>query len=66
VTTGVISRITYNRIQADAAANPGNSGGPAVDKDGHVVGILLAGGGENVNFAVPIDRACVSIRRCAG
>jgi serine protease Do len=66
VTTGVISRITYNSIQTDAAANPGNSGGPAVDKDGHVVGILLAGGGENVNFAVPIQRACVSLRRCAG
>jgi S1-C subfamily serine protease len=64
VTTGVVSRITYNSIQTDAAANPGNSGGPALDRQGNVVGILLAGGGENLNFAVPIQRACVRIRSC--
>lgn len=64
VTQGVVSRITYNEIQTDAAANPGNSGGPAVDRDGNVVGVLLEGGGENLNFAVPIQRACVSLRSC--
>lgn len=64
VTTGVVSRVTYNEIQTDAAANPGNSGGPGVDADGNVVGVLLAGGGENLNFLVPIQRACVTIRRC--
>jgi len=66
VTTGIVSRVTYNRIQTDAAANPGNSGGPAVDGDGNVVGILVAGGGENLNFAIPIQRACVTIRDCSG
>ena len=65
VTTGVVSRITHNRIQTDAAANPGNSGGPAVDQDGYVVGVLLSGGGENLNFALPIQRLCVSLRSCA-
>jgi S1-C subfamily serine protease len=64
VTSGVVSRVTYDEIQTDAAANPGNSGGPAVDRQGDVVGILLAGGGENLNFAVPIQRACVKVRRC--
>jgi S1-C subfamily serine protease len=64
VTTGVVSRVTYNAIQTDAAANPGNSGGPAVDSAGHIVGVLLAGGGENINFARPIQRACVAIRHC--
>lgn len=64
VTTGVVSRVKYNEIQTDAAANPGNSGGPAVDSNGDVVGVLLAGGGENLNFAVPIQRACVAIRSC--
>ena len=34
VTQGVVSRVTYNQIQTDAAANPGNSGGPAVDRQG--------------------------------
>ena len=64
VTQGVVSRVTYNQIQTDAAANPGNSGGPAVDRQGEVVGVLLSGGGENLNFAAPIQRACVAIRSC--
>jgi S1-C subfamily serine protease len=64
VTTGIVSRVTYDEIQTDAAANPGNSGGPAVDSKGNVVGVLLAGGGENLNFLVPIQRACVSVRSC--
>jgi S1-C subfamily serine protease len=64
VTTGITSRVTYNRIQTDAAANPGNSGGPAVNGKGDVVGVLVAGGGENLNFAIPIQRACVTLRRC--
>jgi len=65
VTTGVISRAGKKVIQTDAAANPGNSGGPLVDlKDGRVVGVLVAGGGENINFAVPIGRACLRLRQC--
>jgi S1-C subfamily serine protease len=64
VTTGVVSRVTRKTIQTDAAANPGNSGGPAIDRDGRVVGVLLRGGGQNLNFAVPIGRACIKLRRC--
>jgi S1-C subfamily serine protease len=64
VTTGVVSRVTPKTIQTDAAANPGNSGGPAIDRDGRVVGVLVSGGGQNLNFAVPIARACVKLRRC--
>jgi serine protease Do len=64
VTTGVVSRVTKNAIQTDAAANPGNSGGPAVDREGRVVGILVSGGGENLNFAVPIAKVCRSLRSC--
>src|SRR5437588_1485630 len=57
VTTGIVSRVSKRLIQTDAAANPGNSGGPAIDDHGHVVGVLVSGGGENLNFAVPIGRA---------
>jgi S1-C subfamily serine protease len=64
VTTGVVSRVTKKVVQTDAAANPGNSGGPAVDKHGRVVGVLVAGGGENINFAIRIDRACAKLRDC--
>jgi S1-C subfamily serine protease len=64
VTTGVVSRVTNRLIQTDAAANPGNSGGPAIDRRGRVVGVLVAGGGQNINFAVRIDRACLRLREC--
>ena len=65
MTTGVVSRVTYDQIQTDAAANPGNSGGPAVTANGEIVGVLLSGGGENLNFLVPIQCACVTIRKCS-
>jgi S1-C subfamily serine protease len=64
VTTGVVSRVTKQLVQTDAAANPGNSGGPAVDERGRVVGVLVAGGGQNVNFVVPVAQACARVRRC--
>jgi S1-C subfamily serine protease len=64
VTSGVVSAVRPNEIQTDAAANPGNSGGPAVDRHGHVVGVLVSGAGENLNFAVPIRQLCVSLRDC--
>jgi S1-C subfamily serine protease len=64
VTTGVVSRVTRRMVQTDAAANPGNSGGPAVDRKGRLVGVLVAGGGENINFAIRIERACKALRRC--
>jgi S1-C subfamily serine protease len=64
VTTGIVSRVTTRYIQTDAAANPGNSGGPAIDRQGRVVGVVVGGGGENLNFAVPIRQVCTRLRRC--
>jgi S1-C subfamily serine protease len=56
-----------NLIQFDAAANPGNSGGPLVTMDGHVIGIVTAilNPSEQrtfigIAFAVPIENAAAA------
>jgi S1-C subfamily serine protease len=58
------NKILTNLIQFDAAANPGNSGGPLVTMDGHVVGVVTAILNPNeqrtfvgIGFAVPIENA---------
>ena len=61
-------RSLSNLIQFDAAANPGNSGGPLVTMDGHVVGIVAAIMNPNrqrtfigIGFAVPIENAAAAV-----
>lgn len=42
-------------LRFSAAASPGNSGGPLVDRDGRVLGVVLRKSqNENLNFALPI------------
>ncbi|MBX9613461.1 MAG: trypsin-like peptidase domain-containing protein [Burkholderiales bacterium] len=57
-----------NLIQFDAAANPGNSGGPLVTMDGEVVGIVTAILNPSqqrtfigIGFAVPIENAASAV-----
>jgi S1-C subfamily serine protease len=57
-------KILSNLIQFDAAANPGNSGGPLVTREGEVVGIVTAILNPTdqrvfigIGFAVPIENA---------
>jgi len=64
VTAGVLSRIASDQLLTDAPSNPGNSGGPAVDADGRVIGVLRSSIAEDLSFLVPIQRACVTVRRC--
>ena len=80
ITAGVVSglkrdfmspqgkRLLTNLIQFDAAANPGNSGGPLVTAEGEVVGIVTAILNPNdqrtfigIGFAVPIENAASAV-----
>lgn len=45
-----------DRVQVSGGMDPGNSGGPVVDANGHVVGVAVAGiEGRLINFAIPGD-----------
>lgn len=64
LTQGIISRIDYakNRIQTDAAINPGSSGGPLLNTNGEIIGINQAiyNPDNNISnigigFAIPVN-----------
>lgn len=66
LTTGIISRIDYvrNKIQTDAAINPGSSGGPVVNTEGEVIGISQSiynpdnnRSNIGIGFAIPVNEA---------
>lgn len=63
VARGVISGIRefedLKFIQTDASVSPGNSGGPMVDRDGNILGVVswkvIRPGFEGLGFGVPMD-----------
>ena len=62
VNTGTITALRrkggeLSTIQLDASVNPGNSGGPVVDKQGNLIGIVVSGMlMARLNFAIPVSR----------
>jgi hypothetical protein len=61
INTGHVSALRQDKdgiemIQIDADVNPGNSGGPVLDDEGHVMGVVEAGieGATGLNFAIPV------------
>lgn len=47
---------SWKWMRFSAAASPGNSGGPLLDKDGKLVGVvLMKSANENLNYALPIS-----------
>ena len=63
VTSGIISAVERDVgmpgkvIQIDAAVNSGNSGGPVVDENGKVQGVVFAGllQYQGLNFVIPVE-----------
>jgi hypothetical protein len=52
---GLLENQFRKNIHFTGALNPGMSGGPAVDQDGRVIGINVAGAGNSVSFLVPVS-----------
>jgi len=47
---------SWKWMRFSAAASPGNSGGPLLDKDGKLIGVvLMKSANENLNYALPIS-----------
>jgi S1-C subfamily serine protease len=62
ITSGIVSAVGRrflqlgNVIQVDVPINQGNSGGPLLDDEGNLIGVVFAGieQFEGVNFAIPV------------
>ncbi len=53
-----------DRIQLDAALNPGNSGGPVCNEAGEIVGVVNSGlMATGVNFAIPVRELRVMLAK---
>src|SRR5262249_33128656 len=61
---GTISQLrkkdkVLHRIQLDGKLYPGNSGGPVLDKNGRVIGVVVSGvvdrGPTGINYAIPVS-----------
>lgn len=68
-TQGIVSNTTHEAndlqyIQHDAALNPGNSGGPLVNKQGEIVGVntFVIRDGDNIGFSLPIHYLLEALR----
>jgi len=76
VTSGIISAVARDVgmpgkvIQIDAAVNSGNSGGPVVDDNGKVQGVVFAGlmQYQGLNFVIPVEslKAELAALSCGG
>ena len=68
-TQGIISNTNHIQddiqyIQHDAALNPGNSGGPLVDKSGLVIGVntFVIRDGNSIGFSLPVHYLASSLK----
>ncbi|MBM3231874.1 trypsin-like serine protease [Candidatus Pacearchaeota archaeon] len=75
VTEGIVSALDREGpnglaayIQTDVTLNPGNSGGPLVDKDGRVIGManFKVGGAEGLGFALESNMLKIKTNEIVG
>lgn len=52
---GLVENSRYRSILFSGSLNAGMSGGPALNKDGEVIGVNVSKGGEQLSFIVPVE-----------
>lgn len=64
ISTGIVSALRvhplgWHEVQIDAAISPGNSGGPIINRSGHVIGVVyqFERDGQNLNFGILTSEA---------
>ncbi|MBN2735733.1 MAG: trypsin-like peptidase domain-containing protein [Spirochaetales bacterium] len=55
-----------DRIKLDIGVNPGNSGGPLLNKNGEVLGVVYMKFTDNTGYAIPINRVMKTIDSIEG
>ncbi|HKW59464.1 MAG TPA: serine protease [Candidatus Dormibacteraeota bacterium] len=69
VVSGYRSLEGSDYVQFSAAISPGNSGGPVVDGQGHVVAVasakLVGNGVEGLSLGIPVQVACAGLVVCS-
>jgi S1-C subfamily serine protease len=64
VAIGNVLNTTVTQILITNNVSHGNSGGPLIDNEGNVVGVVTSGSDEQYNIAVSLDAFCAKILDC--
>lgn len=73
LTKGIISNLDNNILQTDAALNPGNSGGPIINKYGQALAVVVWKAmldkktyAEGISIGITMNSLCSSLLNCNG
>ena len=64
VAFGNVLNTTVSQVLITNDSASGNSGGPLIDNEGNVVGVITASSNEQYNIAVSLDAFCAKILDC--
>ena len=64
VAFGNVLNTTVSQVLITNDSASGNSGGPLIDNEGNVVGVITSGTDEQYNIAVSLDAFCAKILDC--
>ena len=64
VAIGNVLNTTVSQVLITNNVSHGNSGGPLIDNEGNVIGVITSGSDEEYNIAVSLDAFCAKILDC--